>query len=116
MTDSERHFIILKSRDDFKIEIKKIILDEYEFVQNVQFLNTKDTLRNLHLDKLMVKKLIDDKLKKLNLTFYNVDIYEDEKSIDVSFGFEVDSTEYLYSVEVDLKKEMRNKKIDKILK
>ena len=99
MTDSERHFIILKSRDDFKIEIKKIILDEYEFVQYVQFLNTKDTLRNLHLDKLMVKKLIDDKLKKLNLTFFNVDY-----------------TEYLHSVEVDLKKEMRNKKIDKILK
>jgi hypothetical protein len=114
MTDSERHFIILKSRDDFKIEIKKIILDEYEFVQNVQFLNTK--FRNPHLDKLMVKKLIDDKLKKLNLTFYNVDIYENEKSIDVSFGFEVGSTEYLHSVEVDLKKEMRNKRIDKILK
>lgn len=119
---------VLKYKKKLISEIRNIILKQVEFTQYLTINSEHPLCGDAYLKSLLVKKLSKEELNKLKLTFYNIDVYDE--SIEVEFGFKysywgtlinhskqrnVQTGEYLSTIKIDLKKEIRELKLNKIL-
>ena len=140
--DSEIHFIVLKRRSDMNKHITKIILDcykenelDYRSLLGAIDDNYESWAHDWRLDNLTkiyktnLKKLVSDKLdvlvedNKTRTTYYsnytNSFGYKiawiNPFNCHIDYCFVVEGATYAHSIKVDIKKELRDCVIEKIL-